>query len=238
MKNKRWMTALLCSVLLLGGCGNSGMDGEAPDNQVQAEGEQKSSENVSEGQAGTEQTDMENDGGGAPDSNVGDDVVVVEAGPDKKVYETGSLIYTLHDFRLYEGPEDASVVPEKQVMIDAEYYADQSKFLLMQVDIHNIDYQGDDNDGNGEMNLSMFMIMPREQDESNQWGGSLPVYLSEHGQGETDYYHVFVEPEETKTITVGFYVPVSDGEELRTRCVISVCGNMDEGYVYEIPKVQ
>lgn len=199
--------------------------------------EVSSGENAAQN-AGEEGSSADETGMGTSSAASGSGSLVIEAGPDKPVYDSGSLIYTLHDFKLYESAEDVSISKEKMVLEDARSYADRSKFLLMQVDIRNIDYQGDDNDGNGEMNLSLFMIMPREQNESDQWGGSLPVYLSEPGQGATDYYHVFVKPGETKTVTVGFYVPVNNIDELRSQCRISLYGNMDEGYVYEIPEVQ
>lgn len=245
MKNKNWVAMLLCGALLLGGCGSSGSDTKK--NGV---------EEISAQETGVEEAGVQEDGAGEAEAqDVGEEgssademgtsgaaagggSLVIETGPDKPAYDSGSLVYTLYDFKLYESAEDVSISEEKMVLEDAERYADRSKFLLMQVDIQNIDYQGDDNDGKGEMNLSLFMIMPKEQDESDQWGGSLPVYLSEPGQGENDYYHVFVKPGETKTVTVGFYVPVSDGEELRSQCRISLYGNMDEGYVYEIPEVQ
>lgn len=262
MKNKNWAAMLLCGAMLLGGCGNSGADTKETDvkeiSAQEAGMEETSAEEVSRQETGVDKTGVPEDSTGETDAQgageegnpadetgigtssaaVGSGSLVIEAGPDKPVYDSGSLIYTLHDFKLYESAEAASISEEKMVLEDARSYADRSKFLLMQVDIRNIDYQGDDNDGNGEMNLSLFMIMPREQDESDQWGGSLPVYLSEPGQGAADYYHVFVKPGETRTVTVGFYVPVSDGEELRSQCRISLYGNMDEGYVYEIPEVQ
>lgn len=262
MKSKNWIAMLLCGAMLLGGCGNSGADTKetgVDEASVQGAGmEETSVEEVSAQEAGVdeagaqevgaEETAVQGAGGegssadgtgmGASSVAAGSGSLVIEAGPDKPVYDSGSLIYTLHDFKLYESAEAVSISEEKMVLEDARSYADRSKFLLMQVDIQNIDYQGDDNDGNGEMNLSLFMIMPKELDESDQWGGSLPVYLSEPGQGATDYYHVFVKPGETKTITVGFYVPVSDSEELRSQCRISLYGSMDEGYVYEIPEIQ
>lgn len=252
MKNKNWIAMLLCVAMLLGGCGNSGADtketGVDEASAQEAGVEETGVEEVSAQEAGVDEAGAQEVGGegssadgtgmGTSSAAAGSGSLVIEAGPDKPVYDSGSLIYTLHDFKLYESAEDVSISEEKMVLEDARSYADRSKFLLIQVDIQNIDYQGDDNDGNGEMNLSLFMIMPKELDESDQWGGSLPVYLSEPGQGATDYYHVFVKPGETRTVTVGFYVPVSDSEELRSQCRISLYGSMDEGYVYEIPEVQ
>lgn len=88
------------------------------------------------------------------------------------------------------------------------------------------------------MNISCLTIAPNEPDEALQWEGSYPVYLKEPGTGETDYYHVWVKPGETKTVMIGFYVPVKDVGELRSQCKISLYGSYEEGYVYEIPKVQ
>lgn len=262
MKNKNWIAMLLCGTMLLGGCGNSGAvtkETGAEEVSVQEAGmEETGVEESSMQEARTEESSVQEvragenaaqdageEGSSAAETGMdtsrgaaGSGSLVIEAGPDKPVYDSGSLIYTLHDFKLYESAEDASISEEKMVLEDARSYADRSKFLLMQVNIRNIDYQGDDNDGNGEMNLSLFMIMPKELDESDQWGGSLPVYLSEPGQGKTDYYHVFVKPGETRTVTVGFYVPVNNIDELRSQCRISLYGNMDEGYAYEIPEVQ
>ena len=120
---------------------------------------------------------------------------------------------------------------------DAEYYMDRSKFLTVQVDINNLDFAGDEKDGEGEMNLSLFTVSPNEPDESLQWAGSYPVYLSESGEQEK-YYHVWVKPGETKTVTIAFYVPVKDITELRSQCKISLYGSYEEGYVYEIPEVR
>lgn len=230
MKNKNWVAMLLCGAMLLGGCGNSGTDTkEAVVEDVSAQEELIKEADIQENLA----EKVDTSGASAENGSL-----VIEAGPDKPVYESGSLIYTLHDFKLYESPEDVSISEDKMVLEDARSYAARSKFLLMQVDIQNIDYQGDGNDGDGEMNLSLFTIAPKEQNESDEWVGSLPVYLSEPGQRASDYYHVFVKPGETRTIAVGFYVPVNDSEELRSQCRISLYGSMDEGYVYEIPKVQ
>lgn len=245
MKNKNWIAMLLCGAMLLGGCGNSGAGTKETGLEVISTQEADVEEaGTQEGGAGNTDTQAAEEEGSSVDemgtsgTSAGGDSLVIEVGPDKPVDNSGSLIYTLHDFKLYGSAEDVSISEEEMVLEDAGSYADRSKFLLMQVDIQNIDYQGDDNDGDGEMNLSLFTIVPKEQSESDQWSGSLPVYLSEPGQKATDYYHVFVKPGETRTITVGFYVPVNDSEELRSQCRISLYGNMDEGYVYEIPEVQ
>ena len=87
---------------------------------------------------------------------------------------------------------------------------------------------------------SLFTIAPNEPDEPLQWAGSWPVYLSEPGANPTEngkYYHIWVKPGETKTVTIGFYVPVKDSTELRSRCKISLYGLYEEGYLYDIPEV-
>jgi len=37
---------------------------------------------------------------------------------------------------------------------------------------------------------------------------------------------------ETKTVTLGYYVPVKDIEELCSRCIISISGSYDAGYTF------
>lgn len=235
MKNKRIGMAVLCGMLLLGGCGNARAVESVQENPDQAEEIQQ------DGGLADDGSDRENiDGSGTETSgaseDAGDDAVLIEVGPDKEIYEeAGSMTYMLHDFRLYESPEDAAIDSDELHTIDAEYYADQSMFLVMQADIRNIDYQG--YDGVEEINLSTFTIAPKEQDDSLQWDGSLPVYLSESGVGDS-YYHMALKQGESKTVTIGFYVPVKNIEELCSQCRISISGCMDEGYVFEIPTAQ
>lgn len=242
MMNKRITAAALCCILVLGGCGNGRADEKEQEEGIQTEaarqdggGGQETGENSVDVDRETGENSVDGDQT-AGSAQVG--AVVIESGPDRQLYAEGSLIYTLHDFNFYESPEDASVAQDELLMADAEYYADRSKFLTFQVDINNIDYAGDNNDGQGEMNISFFAIAPHKPDEALQWAGSYPVYLSEHGKGETDYYHVWVKPGETKTVTAGFFVPVKDAGELRSQCIIALYGSYDEGYVYEIPDVQ
>ena len=233
MKNKKIGMVMLCGMILLGGCGNAGVSGNEQENPAQPEEIRQDSDEQAEN--GGNQGDV--DGSSAeipkPGEEAGDGEVVIKVGPDQAIYESGSMVYTLHDFKLYESPEDASIDPKELQMADAEDYADRSKFLMVQVDIYNIDYEG--YNGDEEMNLSTFTVAPKELDDSMQWGGSLPVYLSESGE-EQEYYHMKTKPGETKSVAIGFYVPVKDVGELCAKCVISISGCMDEGYVFEIPQ--
>ena len=68
------------------------------------------------------------------------------------------------------------------------------------------------------------------------WSCSYPVYLSEPGTGATNYYHAAVDEGAAKTVSIGFYVPIKDAEELRAKYRIVISGCHDEGYVYEIPE--
>lgn len=140
--------ALLCGVLLIAGCGNA----KIQENSMVTAGEV-------EEPVQTEETPQE------------DGAVVIEAGPDKKIYEAGSVTYTLYDFRLYESPEEAGIDPDEMLTIDAKYYMDRSIFLIVQADLRNIDYTG--NDKEGEINVSRFTIAPNQQDETLQWKGLL-----------------------------------------------------------------
>lgn len=231
MGNKRMTAVALCGIVLLSGCGKAeAVSGEAA-SVVQEEN-----------QSNIQETSQSNDDSAVAESaqengNAGEDVLVIETGPEKQLYEDGNLVYTLHDFKLYDSPEEAGIDQDKLMTADAKYYMDRSKFLTVQVDINNLDFAGDEKDGEGEMNLSLFTISPNEPDESLQWAGSYPVYLSESGEQEK-YYHVWVKPGETKTVTIGFYVPVKDTAELRSQCKISLYGSYEEGYVYEIPEVR
>lgn len=239
MRNKRMTAAFLCGMVLLSGCGKAeAVSGDA----ASAVREEAGVDVQEENQSNIQETAQSNDDGAGAEAaqengNAGEGVVVIEAGPEKQLYEDGNLVYTLHDFKLYDSPEEAAIDKDKLMTADAEYYMDRSKFLTVQVDINNLDFSGDEKDGEGEMNLSLFTISPGEPDESLQWAGSYPVYLSEPGEQEK-YYHVWVKPGETKTVTIAFYVPVKDSAELRSQCKISLCGSCEEGYVYEIPEVR
>lgn len=213
MKNnqkKGIVTALLCGVLLLGGCGSQG----TPEEELTVE-EVPQEESVKEdaAQSGS---------------------IVIEIGPDKAVWGEGSMTCTLHGFQVFDSPEDASVSEDEMYMTDAERYADQSIFLLMQADFQDQGYVSHEADGT--VNVSMFTIEPKTPVEGVDWSCSYPVYLSEAGTGPTNYYHAAVNDGETRTVTIGFYVPVKDAEELRTQCRIVISGCHDEGYVYEIPE--
>lgn len=250
MRNKTLTAVMLCGVLLLGGCGKAeagsgeASQGSAAQGSVaQGEtGEELQEENGSDDGSKEQEVSL-SEGGEGPvqdHANMGEGVVVIEGGPEKKLYSDGNLVYTLHDFKFYDSPKEASIAQDEIVTADAKYYMDRSKFLTVQVDINNIDYAGSENDGEGEMNISLFTIAPNEPnetDESLEWAGSYPVYLSEHGEAEK-YYHVWVKPGETKTVLIGFYVPVKDITELRSQCIISLYGSYDDGYVYDIPEVQ
>lgn len=240
MRNKRMTAAVLCGMVLLSGCGKaeavSGEAASAVQEETEVDIQEENQGNVQE------ETSQSNDDSAVAESaqengNAGEGVVVIEAGPEKQLYEDGNLVYTLHDFKLYDSPEEAGIDQDKLMTADAKYYMDRSKFLTVQVDINNLDFAGDEKDGEGEMNLSLFTVSPNEPDESLQWAGSYPVYLSEPGEQEK-YYHVWVKPGETKTVTIAFYVPVKDITELRSQCKISLYGSYEEGYVYEIPEVR
>lgn len=242
MRNKRIIAAILCGVALLFGCGKAEAgSGDAVSKEGKADVQEENQDDIQEISPSDDDSAGADSGMGKSNTeaaaSAGEGVVVIEAGPEKKFYEDGNLVYTLHDFRLYDSPEEASIDKDELMTIDAEYYMDRSKFLTLQVDINNIDFAGDEKDGEGEMNISMFTISPNEPDESLQWAGSYPVYLSEPG-GKEKYYHVWVKPGETKTVTIAFYVPVMDTAELRSSCKISLCGSYEEGYVYDIPEVR
>lgn len=239
MRNKRMTAAVLCGIVLLSGCGKAEAGSGEAASAVLEEAEMEVQE---ENQSNIQETPQSNDDSSGAESaqkneNAKEGVVVIETGPEKQVYEDGNLVYTLHDFKLYDSPEEAAIDKDKLMTTDARYYMDRSKFLTVQVDINNIDFAGDEKDGEGEMNISMFTISPNEPDESLQWEGSYPVYLSEPGEKEK-YYHVWVKPGETKTVTIAFYVPVEDTEKLSSQCKISLCGSYEEGYVYDIPEVR
>lgn len=213
MKNnqkKGIVTALLCGVLLLGGCGSQG----TPEEELTAE-DIVQEESAKEGAAQNGS-------------------IVIEIGPDKAVWGEGSMTCTLHDFQVFDSPKDASVSEDEMYTLDAERYADQSIFLLMQADFQDQGYVSHETDGT--VNVSMFTIEPETPVEGVDWSCSYPVYLSDAGTGPTNYYHVAVNEGETRTVTIGFYVPVKDAEELRTQCRIVLSGCHDEGYVYEIPE--
>lgn len=223
MKKKIIIAMSVCSILLFGGC-KSGEINEVSHAISDQEEEGKAEPVIME-----EVTQNEGTPGG---EEVGAGKVVIETGPDKKIWNEGSIIYTMHDFDLYESPQAASVDSKNMNTIDAEGYADRSIFLLVQIDIKNIDASGDYEDGS--INISRFTIVPKQEGDMD-WDYSWPVYLSEPGE---DFYHVLINKGETKTIAIGFYVPVNSAEELCTKCQIAMYGSYDDGYLYEIPEMK
>lgn len=246
MKNNRKkgiVTALLCGVLLLGGCGSHGTPEEeltAEDILQEESAKEGAAQNGGEDEKQQDKSMVEN----APQDGSTDQVqpvkgtengsIVIEIGPDKAVWGEGSMTCTLHDFQVFDSPKDASVSEDEMYTLDAERYADQSIFLLMQADFQDQGYVSHEADGT--VNVSMFTIEPETPVEGVDWSCSYPVYLSDAGTGPTNYYHAAVNEGETRTVTIGFYVPVKDAEELRTQCRIVLSGCHDEGYVYEIPE--
>lgn len=237
---KKIVTALLCSVLLLGGCGSPKTQSEedTPEDMLVEENEEnaklaaQSSEEADGGQEALPED--ENAGMMNPLKGTEDGRIVIEVGPDKAVWGQSLMTCTLHDFQLYASPEEAGISRDKLVMTDADSYADQSIFLLMQADINDQGYISFEEDGT--VNVSMFTIEPKEPVENADWTCSYPVYLSEPGTGASSYYHAAVNEGETKTVSIGYYVPVKNAEELHTQCRIVISGCHDEGYVYEIPE--
>lgn len=237
---KKIVTALLCGVLLLGGCGSPKTQSEedTPEDMLVKKNEEnaklaaQSSEEADGGQE--ELPEDENAGMMNPLKGTEDGRIVIEVGPDKAVWGQGLMTCTLHDFQLYASPEEAGISRDKLVMTDADSYADQSIFLLMQADINDQGYISFEEDGT--VNVSIFTIEPKEPVENADWICSYPVYLSEPGTGASSYYHAAVNEGETKTVSIGYYVPVKNAEELHTQCRIVISGCHDEGYVYEIPE--
>lgn len=239
MKNTGNAIVLLCGLLLLGGCGNQEKDVQTELTEQEASVSQQEPEGSEQGAGVTEQEPdapaQGQDAGEAVRKEEGikapAGTIVLELGADREISENGAMICTIHDFCLYDAAEEADVSQDHMKTIDAEDYMDRSKFLTIKVDINNINYPGDYEDG--KTNVSMFTIEPKERGNDELWDGSYPVYVSEAGTGETDYYHVLIGQGETKTITLGFYVPVKDAEELRDQCRIAVGGSC-----YEIPEIQ
>lgn len=214
MKSRKIFTVIICSVFLLGGCRNQ--------------------------EAGTGKEELlQNQAVSDDNTSVQTQEEISESGEENKVViemEDGDISCVLYDFRLFDTPREASVSQEDMEVTDARYYADKSKFLLVQADISNISYQGYNEDKS--INLSCFIIGPKEQEEEAWWYGSMPVYLSENVEGEGNYYHFLVNEGETKSVILGFYVPVKDAGELRDKCRIVMYGNYEDGYIYEIPMIQ
>lgn len=244
MKNNRIFALALCGICLLGGCGSRNGEEREKEAAVLAAAENTQEDlhksDAPDAGAGedilssSDTMEGDNTSGSTTDStgnSAKENALVIEMGPDKEVWEEGNMICTLHSFRLYESPGDIPINEEDMYTIDAGRYMDRSKFLLMQVDIQNIDYKGNPDDGS--INVSRFMIGPEEDGGLGDWYNSYPVYLSEAGMGETDYYHVMVDEGETKSFTIGYYVPVKDAGELRSKCRIMV----GEQY-FEIPKTE
>ncbi len=229
MKNKRIAVVLLCAIIVQAGCGRQETKEDIElvtvlEEPVIQEKEMQN-EGLSSGPASSWEESKESAGVGP---------VAMEMGPENLRGKEGELVITLHDFQMYDTPKAAGVSLDKLYTIDAQYYADRSKFFLVQADIQNTDYPGDE--GDGRMNVSFLTIVPakEEEKEAMEWEGSLPVYLSEPGTGETDFYYVEIPKGETKTVALGYYVPVKDIEELCSRCIISISGSYDEGYTFEL----
>ena len=141
MRNKRKTAIVFCSIMLLGGCGNAGTG------VVETALEPRAQETETAQSDNSAETDGVREVPAQIAGNTAADVVVAEAGPDKPLYDTGNLIYKLYGFQLYESPEEAAIAQDAIKIEDAREYMDKSKFLTMQAEIQNIDYPGDESDG-------------------------------------------------------------------------------------------
>lgn len=152
-------------------------------------------------------------------------------GPDS----TSKVDFTIHDVQFY--PSYVGVVEEAEcTFLDVPVLGDKDKseygFLLMEIDVKNINYSGDSEDGT--INMSVIGMSLKEISPDSASEGAVRIYLNPHGTGNTDYWHFLVKPGETKTCTMGFLLRDTDVSKLKDYA-IAPCNQMNLGVYHDIP---
>lgn len=147
---------------------------------------------------------------------------------------TSKIDFTIHDVQFY--PSYVGVVEDAECdFSETAVLGNKDKseygFLLMEVDVNNINYPGDSADGT--INMSIIGMSLKEISADSVSEGAKCVYLDSHGAGD-DYWHFLVKPGETKTCTMGFLIWDTDASKLKDYA-IAPASQMNLGVYHDIP---
>ena len=144
--------------------------------------------------------------------------------------ESSNVTYRLYDAQFFSNIDEAGIDYSEDDLAVELLDPKESGFILMKMDVENIDHPGDDY---GTINISSVIIEPRDYDEETDWTGSSPNYFVPHQEGK-NFFGLSVEPGETKTCTIGFFVDTTDASK-KDDYVVDYVGYRENGYVFEIP---
>lgn len=126
----------------------------------------------------------------------------------------GDVDYEIYDVKVYPTLEEglaactnkAGVDMESNVYPDDEDAASEGGFLTMKVDIKNINYRGDNE--NGGCSVEQLHFIRRDDFEKvgtfDDYRQENPVYLDPQGPNEKEFWYPVVKPGEIVTCTLGF----------------------------------
>ena len=157
-------------------------------------------------------------------------MVEIKTGPKEIVDESSNVTYRLYDAQFFSNIDEAGIDYSEDDLAVELLDPKESGFILMKMDVENIDHPGDDY---GTINISSVIIEPRDYDEETDWTGSSPNYFVPHQEGK-NFFGLSVEPGETKTCTIGFFVDTTDASK-KDDYVVDYVGYRENGYVFEIP---
>lgn len=156
--------------------------------------------------------------------------IELKSGPKELIKETANVNYRIYDAQFFSNIDEAGIEYNEDDLSLEILEPKDSGFILMKMDVENIDYVGDDY---GTLNISSIMLEPRDYDIDDEWSGGSPNYFTPHQEGQ-NYFGLSVEPGETKTCTIGFFVKDTDAAK-KDNYIIDYCGTREDGYVFEIP---
>lgn len=160
-----------------------------------------------------------------------DGVVEIKTGPKEIVDETSNVTYRLYDAQFFSNIDEAGIDYSEDDLALEFLEPEESGFILMKMDVENIDNPGDDY---GTINISNISVEPRDyDDDTDEWTGSGPNYFVPHQEGQ-NFFGLSVEPGETKTCTIGFFVDTTDTSK-KANYIINYGNIRKDGYVFEIP---
>lgn len=157
---------------------------------------------------------------------------------------SGSMDVTFDNLRVYGSYEDAGISAEDMNLNDRmqeELDSGFSKFVLLDITLQSHDAIGDinaDEESNEETRsedctywISSYAypcaVDTALMDEESGYVGTEVNYFSEHSNGLTNYYHFVMNANETKTMQIGFVVPVSQLEAGNFQIACDLGGRAD-----------
>lgn len=128
----------------------------------------------------------------------------------------GSYKYIISKAVFY-GDVGNSGIPVSDFSSDGQWRMEEKRgLILLEVTLENIDCTGSNSDGT--VNVSDIMLIDSTDEKGYMTDPTEeilfgPDYMDIHGTGETDYWHVYVEPGKTREMKIGCLVPAQTIEE-------------------------